>query len=510
MTLRIDIQPGDIASRHGELDAQGADQDARPVETERGPDAAPQLHETAADEAGPQSRGLQSSDQGAIDRQQLASRLSADARPPSLQSAPAGGTRADASATQAASTKMLWNDYSVYVANNAALRQGTLDIAQSRLHGELSGLLMRMAPASAAGVLTLAPGGLGALASAAGAGSTLPATWLGAATRYINSAADAPQQQQRIAQSLDTLQVLDTSGPPQLSVQEMKDQLWMALKVPDKAFKKMDEAEIRTKYDELMGALSGPAGSHSTKVGKYKVSFTVDGNGNVTDCKVKKKGWFSSLFSGIGNFFGKFGKLVLGVCSFIPIPWIAIPARIISGVIAVVEGIKKKNFLQAVVGVAGAVAGGAGAIAGKALSGVAAGVASVATTVGKVARGVQAGVEAIKSKNVLGVVSAAASLAGSVAGAIGKGADAVADLASKAGEWSTACWSASRSTSASRTAGSSKPRTRPRGWPRRSPAPSRAAKKWPKSPARCRPMRATPMTPSAWSAICATATSPLR
>ncbi|MGN7726394.1 hypothetical protein ACTJIL_11350 [Luteimonas sp. 22616] len=433
MNFRVDVQTSDLSARYGEIGKQepaqsAADDRGTAVETQAA--ASPALDDAA-------QRPLPSAD-STIARQQFTHRLQADIPAGTqnhAQTASAGQPRVEI-ASSGSTTPMLWNDYSVFVTHHAALRHGSLDVAQSQLHGEISTLLMRAAPAPASGLLTFSPAGLGTLATLAGNAATLPAPLLAGATRFVNTAADAIQQQHRLAQSLDTLQAMSRPEPPPLTVQEMKDQLWMELKIPDKAFKKMSEAEVRAKYDELMGAMAGPAGTHKTKVGKYKVEFSVDGNGNVTDCKVKKKGFFGSLFSGIGSFFGKFGKTLLAVCSFIPIPWIAIPARIISGVIAVVEGVKNKNFLQAVIGVAGAVAGGAGAIAGKAVSGVAAGVAKVAGMVGKAAQGVQAGVQAIKSGNVMGVVSAAASLVGSTASVIGDAADAVADVATKVGQWS--------------------------------------------------------------------------
>jgi muramidase (phage lysozyme) len=433
MNLRVDIPASDLSVRYGEIGGQ--EPAASTADDAATTTAAPAGASSARDEAA--SRPLLSAD-GAIARQQFAQRLQADvpARAQVHAHADSAAQPRAGVATAGSATPMLWNDYSVFVTHNAALRHGSLDVAQSRLHGEISTLLMRAAPAPASGLLTFSPAGLGTLATLAGNPATLPAPLLAGAARFVNTAADAIQQQHRIAQSLDTLQAMSRPEPPPLTVQEMKDQLWMELKIPDKAFKKMSEAEIRAKYDELMGALAGPAGTHKTKVGKYKVEFGVDGNGNVTHCKVKKKGFFGSLFSGIGSFFGKFGKTLLAVCSFIPIPWIAIPARIISGVIAVVEGVKNKNFLQAVIGVAGAVAGGAGAIAGKAVTGVAAGVAKVAGMVGKAAQGVQAGVQAIKSGNVMGVVSAAASLVGSTASVIGDAADAVADVATRVGQWS--------------------------------------------------------------------------
>lgn len=429
MNFRVDAQASDLATRYGEVGQQDAtapqadDQDATTVAR----DARPEHFEPAPRET--------LDGDGALARQQLTGRIRADARDLRLATyTPLAQPRADLAPMRTAAP-MLWSDYSVFVTHAAAQRQGVLDPAQSQLHGQIASVLMQSAPAN--GVLSLTPSGLGALASLGGnQASTLPHPLLAGAARYVNTSSDAIQQAQRLAQSLDTLQVMAQPAPPRLTVQEMKDQLWMALKIPDKAFKKMGEGEIRAKYDELMAAMAGPAGTHKTKVGKYKVEFSVDGNGNVTHCKVKKKGFFGSLFSGIGSFFGKFGKAILGVCSFIPIPWIAIPARIISGVIAVVEGVKNKNILQAVVGVAGAVAGGAGALAGKAVSGVAAGVAKVAGVVNKAAQGVQAGVQAVKSGNVMGIVSAAASAVGAVANVVGGAADAVANTANAVKEWS--------------------------------------------------------------------------
>jgi hypothetical protein len=438
MQLRTE---GQLADLRLPQDATGPDVDANAPTTQRSDDA---LASNAADadnaDTRADTRGPMPRPDNAADRQEFGLRLRHDARALLREAAsPGAGPATTTAATPSpvrADAPMLWNDYSVYLFNNVGRREGSLGATQLALNAELARTTLSTVSDGRA-VVAFAPDGLAMLAQASGVRdpALLGDAQLASAAQYVNTSADPAQQQERLAQTLGSLQLLEQPVPPRPSVQEMKDQLWMQLKIPDKAFKKMDEGEIRAKYDELMAAMSGPAGSHETKIGKYKVGFTVDGQGHVTESHCKKKGWFSSLFSGIGHFFGKFGKTLLAVCSFIPIPWIAIPARIISGVIAVAEGIKNKNFLQAVVGVAGAVAGGAGAIAGRAMAGAAGVVSKVASTVGDIARGAQAGIQAIKSKNLLGVVQAGLSVAGAAAGIVGAGAEGVARFADQAGEW---------------------------------------------------------------------------
>lgn len=444
MNLRIDAPANNIVVRLG--DAQHDGPEANESSSASAPTAAAES-QTSQRVVAPQRDADQQQgrhDPGSnpgnevetIFRQHVAARLQADASGSNTQGAARFVAQQVASHATTAPATLLWTDYSVYLIGHAGQREGALSALQLRQHGELAHLLMSLAPSGSTRALNLAPDGLATLAQAAGIGHrVLDLAQLAAATRYINAAPNLLQQQQLVAQTLTVLQTLDAPKPPQLSVQEMKDQLRATLGIPEKAFKKMSEAEVRAKYQELMAAMTGPAGSHQFKVGKYKVGFSVDGNGNVTECKVKKKGFFGRMFSGIGHFLGKFGKILLTVCSFIPIPWISIPARIISGVIAVVEGIKNKNILQAVAGAASAVVGGVGAIAGKALTGTAAVVSKVATTVGKAARGLQAGIDAVKSKNLMGVVNAGLSVAGSVAGAFGASAEAIANTADKVHEW---------------------------------------------------------------------------
>lgn len=372
-----------------------------------------------------------------VDRHHIASRMRSQVSvagdaPMPRQAAPAGSDRAALSQQpvgSAAQAVLRWDGFSLHTLASAAQRQGLLTAGDRLLDARVAhGITAQLqAPAR------FTPDALAMLAHVSGVvGRVLNGAQLAGAAHFVNSAADLPQQQGRLAQVLDTIRSLASQRPPERSVQEMKDELKMTFNLPDKAFKKLSDAQIRAKYHELMNALNGPAGNHQFKVGKYKVNFQTDGNGTLVSCNVKKRG----LFAALGNFFKKFGSTLLTICSFIPIPWIAIPARIVSGVIAVVNAVKQKSVLGVVAGVASVVAGGAGAVLGKALGTTATVVEKAANVVAKGARAVEAGMNAVKSGNALGVVSAAASLVGAVAGGIGAGAESIAKTAEKVGEWS--------------------------------------------------------------------------
>ncbi|NZA25615.1 hypothetical protein H0E84_04405 [Luteimonas sp. SJ-92] len=329
--------------------------------------------------------------------------------------------------------RVLYTDQSMWLLGKAALQQNALDPGQARLHAEIARVLVGSAGDGAP--LRLNGYGLAALGLAAGVRpEALRILHLDAAARFVNAATDATHQQDRLRGVLDAAQAAPAMTPPQPTTQEMKQELRALLGLPEKAFKKMGDAQIAAKYNEVMAALEA-GGDFKMKFGKYKVSFSVDDSGQITACKVKKKGLFGGVFSAIGDFFGKFGKTLLTVCSFIPIPWISIPARIISGVIAVVEGVKSGNVLQVVAGAANAVVGGAGALAGKAVSGVAASVANVAGKVRDVAQGAQAAIAAFQRGGVNGIVSGVLQAASTVAGVAGDAAGGVANVARGVQQW---------------------------------------------------------------------------
>ncbi|MCD9033220.1 hypothetical protein LDO32_15955 [Luteimonas sp. Y-2-2-4F] len=328
-----------------------------------------------------------------------------------------------------------FNDQSVWMLSRAADRQGLLAPRQGELNAGLAQALLQPGAAPPA-PLRFAAQDVAALALASGAAeASVRALDADAAAAWLNGAGDPALQQDRLRSVLDLAHSAVHLAPPRPSAHEMKQELRALLGMPEKAFKKMSDAEIARKYDEVMAALQS-GGNFKMKFGKYTVTFSVDGNGQITECRCKKRGLFGGLFSAIGNFFGKFGKALLTVCSFIPIPWISIPARIVTGVIAVVEGIKKGNVLQAVAGAAGAVVGGVGAIAGKAASGVAGTVAAVAGKVETMARGAQAAIASFQRGGFNGIVNGVLQAASTVAGAFGDVAGGIAEGAKSVQQWS--------------------------------------------------------------------------
>ena len=114
---------------------------------------------------------------------------------------------------------------------------------------------------------------------------------------------------------------------------------------------------------------------------------------------------------------------------------VGIAARIASSVISAAEGIKNKNWVQAVVGTASGVAAGAGAIAGRAVAGAAATTARVADSVARGARAVQAGFQATRAGDAAGVFRAMAGVGSAVAGAVGDSAETVASWARNVETW---------------------------------------------------------------------------
>lgn len=208
-----------------------------------------------------------------------------------------------------------------------------------------------------------------------------------------------------------------------LTRDQMIGQLWEAARVPTHAIEKMSDAEMARTLQDVNAVINGPTGQHKLKVGKHEVTLTIDEAHRVVDSKTKKP-----------SIWGKIGKIALTVASFVPGP-VGIAARIASSVISAAEGIKNKNWVQAVVGGASGVAAGASAIAGRAVAGAAATTARVADSVAKGARAVQVGMQAARADDAAGIFRSLAGVGSAVAGAVGDSAETVASWARNVEKW---------------------------------------------------------------------------
>lgn len=147
-------------------------------------------------------------------------------------------------------------------------------------------------------------------------------------------------------------------------------------------FKNADEkARVDQALQELraeQAANPGKKVSKKFKIGKYKFRVTLDENGDVNIKKKKKKkglfgkigGFFKKVGKGIGNAFKKVGSfvkkalpIVSTVAMFIPgLQPFAIAARVATGVMGVVDGIKNGNIFGAVTSAFSAMSGMGGKI----------------------------------------------------------------------------------------------------------------------------------------------------
>ena len=208
-----------------------------------------------------------------------------------------------------------------------------------------------------------------------------------------------------------------------LTRDEMIGQLWEAARVPTHAIEKMSDAEMARTLQEVTAVINGPAGQHKLKVGKHEVTLTIDEAHRVVDSKTKKP-----------SIWGKIGKIALTVASFVPGP-VGIAARIGSSIVSAAEGMKNKNWVQAVVGGASGFAASASAIAGRAVAGAAATTARVADSVAKGARAVQVGMQAARADDAAGLFRSLAGAGSALAGAVGDSAETVAAWARNVETW---------------------------------------------------------------------------
>ena len=122
-------------------------------------------------------------------------------------------------------------------------------------------------------------------------------------------------------------------------------------------------AELR----QQQAANPGKAASKTIKVGKYKLTINLKEDGTVSISRKKKKrglfGGLGGLFKGIGNILKKALPIVSMVAMFIPgLQPLALAARIASGVMGVVDGIKNGNIFGAITSAVGAFSGVGGKV----------------------------------------------------------------------------------------------------------------------------------------------------
>jgi hypothetical protein len=336
--------------------------------------------------------------------------------------------------------QIFWNEASVNTAAVEGLRQGGLSADQAELNAELArSVLAPEIAVDGAARLLLTAGDLALIVRESGISFTKQdPNQLNAATSYLNNANDLAEQQERLRKTLDVFHTLDGRGLPQLTRDQMVGQLWEVARVPLHAIERMNNAELARTYEDVAAAVNGPAGQYKLKAGKHDVSFTVTEAHQVVNSKTQKP-----------SVWGKIGRIALTVASFVPGP-VGIAARIASSVVSAAEGIKNKNWFQAVVGGASGVAVGAGAIAGRAVSGAAATTARIADSVARGARAWQAGLHAARAHNPAGVFGALAGVGGAVARAVGDSAETVSRWARGVETWAGRAYVAAEARNISR------------------------------------------------------------
>lgn len=131
-----------------------------------------------------------------------------------------------------------------------------------------------------------------------------------------------------------------------------------------------EKAAVDQALSEMRNAQAanqGKAMDKTIKVGKYKFKIHLNEEGTVEiKRKKKKRGFFSKIGSalkGIGKMLKKALPIIATVAMFIPgLQPLALAARVATGVMGVVDGIKNGNIFGAVMGAVGAVSGIGGKI----------------------------------------------------------------------------------------------------------------------------------------------------
>src|SRR5262249_3423477 len=181
---------------------------------------------------------------------------------------------------------------------------------------------------------------------------------LQSAARYVSGATSLEDQQQKLRKAIDNFQVLETIGLPKMSRQQMVDELWGVAKVPGHALANLSDADVSKKLQEVLAAVNAGPGKSEIKIGKHDLKIDVGANGQVTQSSCKKPGFFSKL----GKIAKVMAPIALTVMSFIPVT--APFALAAQGVLSMANAVKSKSLLG-IATAAASVVGGAAAIVGK-------------------------------------------------------------------------------------------------------------------------------------------------
>ena len=122
----------------------------------------------------------------------------------------------------------------------------------------------------------LTAGALAALLKMSGVDlASVDPTQLRAASSYVSRSASLDDQRLRLSKALDTFQILDRTGLPRLSRDQIIDALWNVARVPGHAVAKMSEAEIAQKLHEVLATVNAGPGQSEIKVGQHNLKLTV-------------------------------------------------------------------------------------------------------------------------------------------------------------------------------------------------------------------------------------------
>ena len=319
-----------------------------------------------------------------------------------------------------------WSEQAVNTVCDLGRQQGGVTDEQSGRNFELAKLVLGSAEGEP-GARPLEAVDLAAVLKAAGVDlAKVDPNQLQSAARYVSGATGLEDQEQKLRKAIDNFQVLETIGLPKMTRQQMVDQLWGVAKVPGHALTKLSDAEVSKKLQEVLSAVNAGPGKSEIKIGKHNLKLEVGSNGQVAQSSCKKPGFFSKVWGAIK----KVAPIALTALSFTPLAPFALAAQ---GAISLVQAIKSKSLLG-IVTAAASVVGGAAGIASK----FAAGAARVAKVANAASRALQ-GVSSLKSGNVIGglasigsgIASGVSTFASSAAKGLGKFADNLNKVSTK-------------------------------------------------------------------------------
>jgi hypothetical protein len=206
------------------------------------------------------------------------------------------GTGLDGDRPPAQST---WSEEMVDTVCTLGRAQGGITEAEARRNAEVAGMALGGEGTSAPGPAPMgAPEVAAAVKLSAVALERVDPNQLRAVARYVNTAANRAEQQDKLRRALDNLQILGRIGLPKLPREQIVRQLCWFAHVPSDALANLSAAETQRSFHEVVAALNGGE-TAEIRVGRRNLKLEIGPTGLVVTSACRKPGLLSRVWGAI-------------------------------------------------------------------------------------------------------------------------------------------------------------------------------------------------------------------